>query len=94
MVILQYIIDRKWAAAIRAEHYQDKTGIMIPTNTPNGFQTTGISLNLDYRPAATVMWRVEGRWLKSRDDIFKSDTGYKNSDFFFVTSLAVNLEKK
>jgi hypothetical protein len=35
--------------AARYEYYQDKNGVIISTNTPEGFQVTGYSLNWDYQ---------------------------------------------
>ncbi|MFD2033808.1 porin [Belliella marina] len=64
VIIGQYTISNTWKTAIRAEYYQDETGIIIPTGTVNGFQTTGLSLNLDYSPSRNIVCRIEGRWLK------------------------------
>lgn len=91
IVIGQYQISRNWKSAFRAEYYQDKTGIIIPTDTDNGFRTTALSLNLDYSPVQHVMCRIEARWLHSKDDIFESKTDMTNHDFFIGTSVALKL---
>ena len=70
VAILKYTINNKWAIAGRAEHYNDKNGVIISTGTANGFQTTGYSLNIDYAPVKNVLVRVEGRTLKSKDNVF------------------------
>ena len=62
---------------------------MIPTGTANGFQTTGVSLNLDYFPIPDLAWRIEGRWFNSRDAIFATPEGTTAQDFFIATSIAV-----
>lgn len=58
VVVGQFTINNNWKTAIRAEYYQDKTGIIISTNTPNGFKTTGLSLNFDYSPTKSVICRL------------------------------------
>lgn len=93
IVIGQFSLSEQWKIALRAEYYQDETGIMIPTGTPNGFATTGLSLNLDYFPIPTVAWRLEGRWLNSRDAIFEVPGAPGRSNVVIATSLAVKFEK-
>lgn len=89
IIIVQFAINRSLKTAIRAEYYQDQTGIIIPTGTINGFKTTGLSLNLDYSPTNNVICRLEGRWLNSKDKIFETNTTPINNDFFISTSLAI-----
>lgn len=86
-----YAINNQWKSAIRAEYYQDETGILIPTDTPNGFQTTGLSLNLDYLPIQNIICRIEGRWLNSKDDIFESNAGVTDNNFIIATSIAIKI---
>ena len=86
-----YTINNQWKSAIRAEYYQDETGILIPTDTPNGFQTTGLSLNLDYLPIQNIICRIEGRWLNSKDDIFESNAGVTDNNFIIATSIAIKI---
>jgi Putative beta-barrel porin-2, OmpL-like. bbp2 len=92
--ILKYTINEKWTAAFRAEYYEDETGIIIPVSTPNGFKTSGLSLNLDFRPLPNLAWRVEGRWLQSEDDIFYHEENPASTNLFFTTSLAVKFGAK
>ncbi len=87
--IAQFVLHKYWRAAIRAEYYQDETGIIIPTGTENGFKTTGISLNFDYAPTQNSMCRLEGRWLKSKDNIFESSSLPTNSNFIISISTAI-----
>lgn len=89
VIIGQFTFHQNWKLAIRGEYYQDKTGIIIPTKTPNGFKTTGLSLNLDYSPTPTLACRIEGRWLKSKDEIFETPESYSNQDFFIGSSIAI-----
>lgn len=93
VMIGQYRINKAWKIAIRAEYYQDETGVIIPTNTPNGFKTTGLSLNLDYSPIQNIFCRLEGRWLNSSDEIFEIKSAFSNSNFIIATSIAVRFSK-
>jgi hypothetical protein len=88
-----YTINDHWKSAIRAEYYQDETGILIPTETPNGFQTTGVSLNLDYLPIRNIICRIEGRWLNSKDEVFETKTGMTDNNFIIATSIAMKFGK-
>lgn len=56
VLIGQFTVSQNWKAAIRAEYYQDQTGIIIPTETINGFRTSGLSLNMDYSPTPAIFF--------------------------------------
>jgi hypothetical protein len=90
----QLTINEKWKTAFRAEYYQDKTGVIIPRMTENGFQTTGVSLNLDYSPAQNISCRIEARWFNSKDTIFETSTNPSNNNFFIGTSLAIRFAEQ
>jgi hypothetical protein len=94
VIIGQLAITQKWKTAIRAEYYQDETGIMIPTGTLNGFRTTGLSLNIDYSPTQNIICRLEGRWLNSEDHIFETKTISTNNNFILGTSIAVKISRQ
>lgn len=89
IIIGQMTINDHWKSAVRIEYYQDETGIIIPTETIIGFQTTGFSLNLDYSPTRNILCRLEGRLLHSKDDIFVRGTGSTNNNFIIGTSIAI-----
>jgi hypothetical protein len=91
-VIGQFLLDSRWKAALRLEYYSDPGGVIIPTENPEGFRTTGISWNLDYNPAPQVACRMEARWLGSQDPVFRADDDPRESNFFVGVSLAVKLE--
>ena len=90
VLIAKYAINDKWAMAARSEYYSDRYGVIISTGTPNGFKTTGFSLNVDYEPANNMLVRFEVRSLKSKDDIFIKEGRAKKDDLFFTTSVAIN----
>ena len=93
IVIAQLTLDENWKTAFRAEYYQDETGIIIPTNTINGFQTTGFSLNLDYAPAEPIVCRIEGRLLNSKDTIFETNTNPNSNNFIIAASIAIKFSE-
>ncbi len=90
VLILKYTIDPKWAIAARGEYYEDKKGVIIATGTPNGFKTTGYSLNIDYAPASNVLVRLEGRNLSSKDEVFSKAANTKKNNAFVTASVAVS----
>jgi hypothetical protein len=91
VAIARYQFAEKWAVAGRVEYYQDKKGIIIATKTPNGFKTTGYSLNLDYAPASNAVIRLEGKVFDSKDAIFlKNDGGFANTSPTLTASFAVS----
>ncbi|KQC00741.1 porin [Pedobacter sp. Hv1] len=89
VLIAQYKIDPKWAIAGRFEYYQDKNGVFIATETPNGFQTKGYSLNLDYAPISNAVVRLEGKLYDSKDQIFTRNTNAVNQNATITASIAV-----
>lgn len=93
VVMLQYAINKQWKTTIRAEYYQDKTGIIIQTGTINGFKTRGVSVNLDYSPAKDIQCRIEGRWLNSKDKIFDTKTSLSSNNFFIGSSIAMRFSE-
>jgi hypothetical protein len=90
VAILKYTINKKWAIAGRAEHYNDKNAVIISTGTPNGFQTTDYSLNIDYTPVKNVLVRMEGRTLNSKDNVFIKGSNLVKGNSFVTTSIAVS----
>ncbi|MEP6711318.1 MAG: porin [Ferruginibacter sp.] len=90
VLIAKYSINDKWAIAARGEYYSDKNGILISTGTPDGFKTTGFSLNLDYAPAGNVLVRLEGRSLNSKDPIFTTGNSNSRNDTYLTSSIAIS----
>lgn len=88
--ILKYTMNSKWTIAGRVEYYDDKNEVIISTGTPNGFQTTGYSLNIDYAPVKNVLVRLEGRTLSSKDNVFTKGAGVVKNDTFVTSSIAVS----
>ncbi len=90
VLILKYTINNKWAIAGRLEHYNDKNGVIIATGSPNGFQTTGYSVNIDHSPLKNVLLRMELRNLSSKDPVFTKPSGVTSNNTFITSSIAVS----
>lgn len=93
VLIFRGSFSDKWALAVRGEYYQDIHGVIIATGTPNGFKTTGASLNLDYAPVPYLLCRMEGRWLHSRDSIFEKQGKNVRNNFSVAVSVAVRFQR-
>jgi len=89
VIIAQYKPNSKIQLGARGEYYQDKNGVMIMTDTPNGFKTLGYSANFDYKIADNVLFRIEARSLTSKDAVFMKNGDSTNSNTFLTTSLAI-----
>lgn len=87
-MLMKYQVNDKWALAGRLEYYNDKNGVIINTKTPNGFQTFGYSLNVDYAILKNVVFRTEARGFTSKDAIFVQNSEMKQGNFFITTSLS------
>lgn len=90
VLIAKYNLSEKASLVARGEYYSDENGVIIKTGTPNGFQTFGYSLNLDYYIYDNVVWRIEARNLNSKDEIFTDNGEPTNQNFAMVTSLTVS----
>lgn len=90
VLMAQYKPTPKIQLAARAEYYQDEKGVIIATETENGFKTYGFSANFDYLAADNMMFRIEARTLNSKDDIFLKNNNPIDSNVFLTTSLAIS----
>lgn len=89
-LVVKYAYSDQWSVAGRLEHYNDKHGVIINTDSPHGFQTTGYSVNVDYQLAKFAVLRTELRKLDSRDAIFDNN-GSRLSDNNFMAVTALTL---
>jgi hypothetical protein len=88
IVIVRYSATDKINIAARAEYYSDEDGVIIATGTPNGFKTTGYSVNIDYSFRPSILWRVEGRGFDSEGEIFNVTEDPSPLNFALTTSVA------
>lgn len=90
VLIAQYKFSPKLALAGRFEYYDDEDGMIIASGTPNGFKTTGYSLNLDFAPVPNAVVRLEGKVLDSKDKVFVRATSPVNHSSTITTSIAIS----
>jgi hypothetical protein len=89
IVIARKSLSKELAIACRVEYFADADEIIIPTSTENGFRTWGLSANSDYRFSSNMLCRIEGRWLKSKDEIFELNGQPSRDNFAATASLSV-----
>lgn len=88
--ILRFTPHDKWAIALRGEYYSDENGVIIAGGTPNGFKTTGLSVNVDYLPEKNTALRLELRNLHSKDANFldkNNNPGKSNTAISFSAAI-------
>jgi hypothetical protein len=90
-LMARYAFSDQWALAARAEYFHDRTGILIPTGTPNNFQTASASVNIDYSPTPILSWRLEARLFNSKDPVYPTQNGTVHDDGFLVLSTAISM---
>ncbi|HTN07929.1 porin [Agriterribacter sp.] len=87
--IWRYTPASQWAIAVRGEYFNDEDGVIIAAVTPNGFKTSGFSLNVDYLPVLNIALRLEGRTLNSKDNIFIKNGNPESNTTAITFSAAV-----
>jgi hypothetical protein len=90
-LMARHTLDDRWAIGARVEYYTDPKGVIVSTGTENNFVTTGASVNLDFAPSSSFLWRLEVRVLNSEDAIYPSESGLYHTDGFVVLSAALTL---
>jgi hypothetical protein len=88
IVIGQVKWNQKLKSALRIEYYQDRTGIRVKNDHPNGFATTAVSVNMDYSIWKGLLWRIEASNYRSRDQVFLYPETPTATNFFLISSLA------
>jgi hypothetical protein len=89
VIMAQYAINQQLKMALRSETYHDKTGVMIPTGTPNGFNVRSWSFNLDYQCSQSILCRFELKQLQSKDAIFFKSNNEHTTEVNMVNAAIV-----
>lgn len=89
VVIGRWTVNDRLAFAGRVEYYNDENGVIIATGSTNGFQTLGISANMDVQIHKNALWRLEGKWMNNKDEIFVKDGIATQTNAVVTTALAV-----
>ncbi len=91
LVMAQYKLSDAWSVTARMEYYCDPDGVIIDTDTPNGFQTWGYSFNVDYQIVPGVLWRMEARSFNSKDDVFTRNDQAVSGQTMLSSSISIHL---
>ena len=91
VVISRLKINEKNFFAARIEYYKDPEETIVSTNTINGFETFGYSLNYDYQLSEKMLFRMEAKKYHSKDAIFHSRETSSNQNFSLTTALTLKL---
>ncbi len=91
VVISRLKINEKNFFAARIEYYYDREETIVSTNTMNGFQTFGYSLNYDYQLSEKMLFRMEAKKYHSKDAIFRSRETSSNQNFSITTAVTLKL---
>ena len=89
--ILRLTPSEKWAFVLRGEYYSDRNGVIVATGTPNGFKTSGASINVDYVPVMNTALRLEIRTFNSKDRVFTKRNGASDANTAISFSTAISL---
>ncbi len=91
---VKYKLANKLSTTARGEYYYAERGVIINSIAPVAgdadFRVTGGSLNIDYLPTANVAFRVEGRYLRSKNAVFQHDAGASRNYGNVTTSVALS----
>lgn len=88
ILMIKHELNKKSRVAFRAEYYNDRNQIIISTKTLKGFQTLGFSSNLDYDLNSKIRFRIEGKLLHARENIFSDN---RRDNFSITTNMTLKL---
>ena len=86
IVILKYQYNPRLSVAARVERYRDKHGVIIVTDTPNGFDVQGVSVNANIQLTPQSMWRLELKHFTSQDKLFRQGANRRDDESVSVTT--------
>ena len=90
-----YRFSEKSSLTLRGELYSDPNQVIVDVEQAESFRVYGWSINYDYALYPNILWRIEARNLRSREQLFMTTENQFSSNLFFVgTSLSVYLQKK
>lgn len=90
-LVMRFTASPSVKIGARVEYYADREQVIVATGTPNGFQTFGASVNIDYAVSDNFLFRVEGRGFQSKDRVYPSSKGPRDTDGFVTMSFALSL---
>lgn len=90
-LIAKYELNDKWTMALRGEYYKDLYGVIIPTGTIYGFNTSSASMNFDYHLNDSLVFRIEGRYLHTGFNLFRKGDDWVDHNMILIGSLVLKL---
>ena len=87
VVIVRRSLNSKSYINVRGEYFNDRKQVLLQTNTINGFQNLGLSVNYDYAVTKNALVRVEAKGYFSEDKIYKGQKENNNYSMLVVMSL-------
>lgn len=93
-VSVQHQFKPKWSWTLRAEYFDDSREMIIQSPPQvDGFSAYATSINLDYKIIKQVLFRMESKFLGSKEFIFKkNEHELSNGALLFYTSLCILLD--
>ena len=79
--IAQYHLNENFSSAIRYEHAADRDAIAISSSNGTAFNGNGASLNLDFHPGDSFMFRIEPMYRWAAGNYFS-----QKGDYFGITT--------
>lgn len=89
-VIAQYKPAKAWEVSARGEYYSDEQGVIVATNLPGGFKTSGWSLGVGYYVLPNALLRAEGKWYTGNEAFFEQNGSPGKDNGVITTSLAIS----
>ncbi|MDP4197480.1 MAG: porin [Bacteroidota bacterium] len=90
-LVLKYKFNNNLSVSARGEYFDDKNQVIVKTATLDGFQVSGLSINLDYLAKGNILLRLEAKHLNSKDNLFQKDKSLTDSCNMLISSIAVKL---
>ncbi|RXK58979.1 porin [Lacibacter luteus] len=87
--MLQYKFNKQLNAAMRAEYYSDKNGIIVSAYKPIPFSATGLSVNVDYLPLSFISFRTELKYIEAPYSFFTRNGIAVSNGLTILASVAV-----
>lgn len=89
VLIVRRTLSTKSYINVRGEYFCDSKQVLLQTNTTNGFNNLGLSINYDYAVTKNAFVRVEGKGYFSKDKIYKELK--ENNNYAVLLVLSVRL---
>lgn len=91
VAIARFSATSRTSVAARVEYFDDENGVIVSSQSPDGFKMFGYSINVDHRLSSSVLWRTEVKLFDGKGREFLKENGTWVSDgAVAITALAVS----